>query len=401
MRADTPRVAPDTPRAAPAPAPAALRPRRAFVTPPAPLLEARITAPGKVAVAPQAPLAAAPARGAVIVEVDCVSLCGSDLALFAGKYGGPRRDGLRFGHEWAGRVVATAPGSSFAVGQRVTGDCAAWCGSCDGCAFDRNLCRRLEKYGITIDGFAARRCEVSERHLYHDPYDLPPRLLALAEITAVAWRGVARGLAVGALRAASTVGAGALGVLTALVLHHHHGCAVRLIERDAGRVALVRERFPELTVEVPGDPSGAAPAQRAAGGTSWSALYRGDGAPLVFECAGSVAGFDAALAIATPGGTVVTFGLPGPGVVDVRLVAAKRLAVFGSIGGTGAFPQALAFLARHRETVTRLITHRFPLPRAEEAFRCAASDPERLKVQLTWREAAAAAAPERTGGEAR
>ena len=241
----------------------------------------------------------------------------------------------------------------------------------------RSLCRRIEKFGITTDGFSVRRRTVPERYLYRDPHGLSGELLALAEIFAVGLRGVARGLAAAVEKGEClVVGGGPLGVVTALLLRHLGRSPVWVLERDAQRAALLAATFPQLrhlaAAEVP--EVGESPA--------YSDLHKAARFPLVCECSGSAGGLNAALLLARAGGTVVAFGLGRPGVVDMRLVVTKGLALLGSIGGTGAFPQAMEFLTREREAAARLITHRFAVERAAEAL--AGADSRRLKVQLSF-----------------
>ena len=69
---------------------------------------------------------------------------------------------------------------------------------------------------------------------------------------------------------------------------------------------------------------------------------------------------------------------------ELRLAVTKCLTLLGSIGGTGAFPQAMRFLDLHREVVSPMLTHRFPIEQAETALRCGVGDPARIKVQLTF-----------------
>src|ERR1044072_3573375 len=85
----------------------------------------------------------------VLVKVERVSLCGSDYRLFNGTYHSLATYSIRFGHEWSGTVVDIgAEVTKFEEGDRVTGDCSRWCGTCSFCQKDKNLCKRIEKYGI-------------------------------------------------------------------------------------------------------------------------------------------------------------------------------------------------------------------------------------------------------------
>lgn len=340
------------------------------------MMDLRIEGPRRLACRNHAPLDRAPGPGEVRVAVERVTLCGSDYRLFEGSYGGPCRYPLRFGHEWAGRVVQGGPGTRLAPGTRVTGDCSRWCGGCDRCAADRNLCRRVEKFGITCDGFSTPVRVVEERYLYPDEHGLGPGALALAEVFAVAWRAVERAGPAAPADPALVVGAGPLGVAVALVLRHARGAgAVDVTERDGERVRLAAGRFAEVRAvpPPPGLPEGCGYAEM-----EEAARY-----PLVFDCSGSPAGLDAAAAACAPGGTVVALGLGGGAAVRGDLLVAKGLTVRGSIGGTGAFPQAMALLAAHRDIPERMVTRRLPARRARAALapRRRGGD---LKVQLEF-----------------
>jgi threonine dehydrogenase-like Zn-dependent dehydrogenase len=153
--------------------------------------------------------------------------------------------------------------------------------------------------------------------------------------------------------------------------------AVWVLERDPGKLSMLRERFPGLRwLEPPEDLEGA--------GATYADLHRRARFPLVFECSGSAGGLGSALLLAGMGATLVDLGLGSARGFDSRLVVTKGLSLLGSIGDTGAFPAAMDFLARHRDAAARLITHRFTVQEAAVAFRCGAEDPGRLKVQLRF-----------------
>jgi L-iditol 2-dehydrogenase len=321
-----------------------------------------------------------PVAGQVLVEVDYLSLCGSDFGLFAGTYSGPRRYPLRFGHEWAGTVVDAPRESRLALGARVTGDCSRWCGRCELCGVDRNLCSQIEKFGLTRDGFSTRRRLVEERYLYEADQGLGARELALAELFAVAQRGVDRAIAeVVADEELLVVGAGPVGLATALLLMRAHGLRqVRVAEADAQKRRIVHERFPDVTLVEPPTPEALERVH------SYRDLVHLGRYGVVFECSGAVAGLNGALLRARRQGLVVCFGLGRPGPVRTDLLVTKGLRLAGSIGGTGRFPEALAFLAEHGAEMLKMVTHLYPAESAQEAFETSIADPRRIKVQLRF-----------------
>ncbi len=76
--------------------------------------------------------------GELLVEVERVGICGTDVELYTGEMAyiddGFMHFPMRLGHEWTGRVVAAgSPDDDGWVGKRVTGDTMLGCGRCEYC----------------------------------------------------------------------------------------------------------------------------------------------------------------------------------------------------------------------------------------------------------------------------
>jgi threonine dehydrogenase-like Zn-dependent dehydrogenase len=342
------------------------------------MIEAVIREPGHVEVNDR-PYACRPAGGEAVVEVRCLSLCGSDYKLFEGSYGGPRVYPICFGHEWSGVVVRAAAGGRIPRGTEVTGDCSVWCGRCAMCRRDKNLCRRIEKFGITTQGFSRQFRPVAERFLYPNGFGLGFSELALTEPCAVVVHGVARVAAV--LRRARSVviaGAGVLGVLTHLVVRQVYGVdEVVFLEPEPGRREVVRRIVAGARFLEPPD-------RESVGSLTYRELSDLAVADVGFECSGTAEGLNALLALVRPLGTALTFGLGRPGPVNTNLLVLKGLRLAGSVGGTGCFPEAMEFLAANRQAARALVTHRARIERAQAVFESTAHDAGRLKVQMEY-----------------
>ena len=81
-----------------------------------------------------------PGRAEILVRVDAVAICATDLEIM--EYGTPAmiQGGLPFnknwtpGHEYMGTVAALGPGvDEFEIGQRITVEIHAGCGQCKRC----------------------------------------------------------------------------------------------------------------------------------------------------------------------------------------------------------------------------------------------------------------------------
>lgn len=109
--------------------------------------------PGRPIVLEEIPLPK-PGSGEALIQVDCCTLCGSDLHSIHGRRKVPMPTIL--GHEILGRVHALpaedvpcdVDGAAIEVGERVIWSVAASCGSCDRCVVGvPQKCRHLFKYG--------------------------------------------------------------------------------------------------------------------------------------------------------------------------------------------------------------------------------------------------------------
>ncbi|MCW2641666.1 MAG: alcohol dehydrogenase [Dactylosporangium sp.] len=113
-----------------------------------------VSAPGTAAVEEVEPPAAGP--GEVVVDVERVGVCGTDLEFFTGEMAYLRQGHasypLRLGHEWCGVVSATGDGVDPGwLGRRVTGDTMLGCGHCHRCRSGRqHVCG--DRYEVGIRG---------------------------------------------------------------------------------------------------------------------------------------------------------------------------------------------------------------------------------------------------------
>jgi L-iditol 2-dehydrogenase len=319
-----------------------------------------------------------PAPRQALVEVHRIGLCGSDYRLFDGTYSGPKRYPIRFGHEWSGRIVDLPAKSKLDRNAWVTGDCSKWCGDCNLCRLDKNLCRGIEKFGITVDGFSTQYRMVEEKYLYQDEFGLEPRLLALAEFFAVAFRGVM--YAERELENADealVLGAGPIGLATYLILKYHYGVnRVRISDPNQGKVAAARTSLdvPEFTHDLLEQPDEQT--------STYEDMQRLARYPVVFECAGCAPAVNRALSVVGKGGTVICLGITPPSAIRTDLLVTKGVRLQGSIGGTGAFPEAMKFIAANARVAGGMVTHEFPVQRTQEAFEHTMDCEQRIKVQL-------------------
>src|SRR3954449_11731291 len=76
--------------------------------------------------------------GEVVVDVERVGICGTDVEFYTGEMAyleqGLTHFPIRLGHEWTGVVAALGPDTDPSwLGRRITGDTMLGCGTCRFC----------------------------------------------------------------------------------------------------------------------------------------------------------------------------------------------------------------------------------------------------------------------------
>jgi L-iditol 2-dehydrogenase len=321
-----------------------------------------------------------PTGSQVLIRTHAVGLCGSDIGLYRGTYDGPRNYPLHFGHEWSGTVEAVGPGAGkIAPGDKVTGDCSIYCGRCDLCRQDKNLCRQIEKFGITIDGASRQFFLQDERYLYRAEPDSDLDLVALSEPLAVGAHAVRRVREARPHLAREKVlvlGGGTIGLCCLFALQYLEGCdRVEVFDIVQPRV---RQAI-ELGACVPTD-AGASPGDSA----SYSGLYSGRGYDAIFETSGAPAAFRQAVDLVRPMGTIMALGFIPEVEFSLKQITLKAAQVLGSMGGTGEFDRVLAFAREHPLLANALITGRVPYREYDRAFDLALDRSQSKKVLLEF-----------------
>jgi 2-desacetyl-2-hydroxyethyl bacteriochlorophyllide A dehydrogenase len=298
-----------------------------------------------------------PGDGEAVVQVFASGLCGTDYRIWNGdravQY--PRI----LGHEFIGEVVAVGAGvETLRPGQKVAVEPNYSCGACPLCREgNRNLCLSRTAIGIDVNGGFAEQACLPARCCWPAPPEISDEQLMLAEPLAVVVRAVTRGEAKRG-ESAAVLGVGTLGLLAIQVLEAR-GVRVLAIGRTEHREQLARAMGAEQFTA--GGAGGAAEAARVFSGR--------EGVDLVIETAGTGAAVEQALELTHPGGRVVLTGLPHEAsTVNFFGVVRRELRIIGSMIYRDEFPEAIRLLSSGAVTVDRLVTHRFPLARIQEAF---------------------------------
>ncbi len=319
--------------------------------------------------------------GEAMVRVTEVGVCGSDLKMYKG--GHPvHRPPLTLGHELIGEIEALPDGYSggLAEGEPVAVFPAIFCGACHACRNGRpNICPRMRLIGGHETGGMSSRISVPVDNLLRIPDALPADRRILIEPMAVAVHGANRA-ALAAGETAVVIGAGPVGLMTALVLRAKG--AERVVIAEISGSAIERARafgFDEAL-----DLNAADLVEHLA------VLGFEEGVEVVLDCAGApdtpVEGMDGLV----PGGRLLLVGVP-PAAISFDSVSLQRgeRDVEGSMLYTfEEFGEAMRLLEEgiipDSAVDAGLVRAEFPVDRAQEAFALLASgDAPVLKLVLT------------------
>lgn len=295
--------------------------------------------------------------GEALVQVDACGFCGSDINIVAGTH--PRaRVPLTIGHEISGRIARLAhPSHELALGDRVTAYPLISCGTCYACTHGNpHVCRQLRLFGFDVDGGMAQFVKLPVASLMKLPRDMPARIGALIEPLAVAVHGVGRAALEG-VQVAAVLGAGPIGILTALVAQSRGIPHVLISDVLPSRLELARSLG--LTTIAAGE------ALR----TRVMELSNQNGADVLYECAGHPSSAREMTSLVRSRGVIVNIGVfKKPVEIDMQAVNFKEIEILGSRVYERKDFQSAIDLAMHLP-LDNIVTQEFPLQDVSDAFK--------------------------------
>ena len=281
--------------------------------------------------------------GFALIRLLLGGICNTDLELQRGYYGFA---GIP-GHEFVGEVVEAD--DLNLVGRRVVGEINLACGGCDWCARELGIVRHP---GAFQEFFT-----LPERNLHILPDEVSNEQAVFVEPLAAATEILDQG-AIPAGETIAVQGDGKLGLLIAQVLLAN-GYAVEHFGRHARKLAI----------------SGRAGARTHTNGDVPERAFG-----WVVEATGSSAGMETALRMVRPRGTVfLKSTVHDRAAIDWAGVIVNEISLIGS--RCGRFEPAIQLLREGRVDVLSMISARFPLSAAPEAF-ARAAEHGNMKVLL-------------------
>ncbi|MFL6947899.1 MAG: zinc-binding dehydrogenase [Xanthobacteraceae bacterium] len=342
-----------------------------------------------------------PGRAEVLVRIDAVAICATDLeiihhgppALIQG--GEPFNKNFTPGHEYMGTVVALGPGvDEYAIGERVTVEIHAGCGQCKRCRDgmytschnyglnygDKNKGHRAN--GFTTDGGFAEYAVNNINTLVHVADEMSDEEATLVVTAGTAMYGLTE---LGGLVAGESVvvtGPGPIGLLGVAVAKALGADPVILTGTRDNRLAMGLELGADFVVNARKEDPVAAVRR----------LNGGKGVDYVVECSGAANAVNEAVQMVNRGGKVCLAAFPREQVpVDVAHIVRNNIYIYGIRGeGRNATHRAEAFMRQKRFDAAKIHTHTFGLDDLPTALRYARERiDDAIKVVVKMRGSAA------------
>lgn len=275
------------------------------------------------------------AAGEVIVDVERVGICGTDVEFYTGQmaylHQGHASYPLQLGHEWSGTVSSVGEGvDPVWIGRRVTGDTMLGDQTCRRCVRGhQHVCEQRQEVGIRggRPGALAEQFTVPVWSLHVLPDGVDPALGALVEPGGNALRA-ARAAEVGEGDRVLVLGPGTIGLLVAMFLRDM-GAEVHILSRTHRMQSFAtelgfenfwtEETLPDLAMDAVVDASNAPqlPAR--------------------------------AVELVEPAGRVVYVGLAGsPSLIDTRDLALKDATAVGILSASPGLADTIQYYATGR-----------------------------------------------------
>jgi L-iditol 2-dehydrogenase len=302
-----------------------------------------------------------PQDGEVLLKVKTIGICGSDLHVFEGHHPFVTYPVMP-GHEVSGEIIAVGAGvDESLIGRNAVIEPSLPEGERPRFEPGRyNIASELKVMGFQVPGAMAEYFALSLDRIHLVPDHFTHDMGAVVEPTAVAVHGLRLAGNIAGLNV-GVIGAGSIGLLTAQIAKAYNAASVTVAEFDDHR-RNVSETLGFNT-------------------TRTLAEQQFD---VVFECVGVESSMRSAIFACRKGATVVVMGVFGKEVsIPVGLIQDWELRILGSLMYVSDdYKEAIRLLASGQVKVDSLITHRFPLNQARQAFDTALQRGTALKVLI-------------------
>lgn len=297
-----------------------------------------------------------PPEGYVLIKVAAAGICRTDIELL---YHSPEPLEVFPGHEAVGILEDPNGAEGFSVGDRVLVNCHIVCGTCRHCKNeDRIFCKDLKVIGFDVHGAVAEYLIVPKENITKIPDDITfEQAVLLTDALGTPYNGVKKaGIKPG--DKVGVIGVGPLGIMCVLCAKYFNGEIIALdmlqhrLEQSKkfGASHTINPSVDNVREEI-------------------DKLTDGIGLDIVIECSGSAKAIKMGLDLLKERGTLLQLGV----CTDVSIntfddLICKELTIIGSRGFVDSEIPEIIDLIRKSPNIGDVISHRFKLEDAQEAF---------------------------------
>lgn len=316
-----------------------------------------------------------------IIQVDAVTICGTDLHILGGDVPAVA-PGRILGHEAVGTVVEAGSGVvGLTAGDKVLASCISACGVCAYCRQGSyGQCRGGGGWilGHLVDGVQAQyaRLPFADLSTYKLPHGIPDEAaVLLADILPTSYEV---GVLNGRVRPGDTVvvvGAGPIGLAAILTAKLYSPSHVIAVDKAESRLQAAKMFGADMAVRPEDNPEELV-----------ASVTGGLGADVVLEAVGVPQTFELCTTLVRPGGRVANIGVHGkPATLHLEDLWIRNVTITTGLVDTFSTPRLLAMLAAGQLDVGHMVTHRFGLDEFMDAYDVFARPAQTgaLKVVLT------------------
>ncbi len=306
------------------------------------------------------------APGRVIVKLEYVGICGSDVHYYHTGTCGPFKVDLNedfmLGHECAGVVAEVGEGvKSLKVGDKVALEPGITCGKCEFCKSGKyNLCPDVVFLATPpVQGCNMQYIAFPEDMCFKLPDNMTTKEGALIEPLSVGFHAANQGeVAVG--DTVVILGSGCIGLVTLLSCKAHGAGKVIVADlvdarlekaKELGATAVINSGKEDVLEKI-------------------KELTGGKGADKVFETAGSPVTIAQTAHIVKRGGRIVLVGLASVEEINYNFaqIMDKEAEIRSVFRYRNIYPAAIAAVAGGAIDVAKIVTHEFDLDHIEDAY---------------------------------
>ncbi len=301
----------------------------------------------------------------VLIEVKAVSVCGSDLHIFHDTH--PYWPPVVLGHEFSGIIAQVGEEvSGWKIGDRVVSETRTGaCGVCYTCQSGfPQVCDQKRAYGIGLNGAFAKYVAGPAKLLHNLPDNIPFDVAAITEPIAVCVTSVVERCGLQAGESVIVTGPGPIGLISVAVAKAAGAKSILVTGRSSDE-GIRFEKAKQLGADETINVDVADPIKKVLEATN------GLGADLLVEASGGASAIYQAFDMVRRLGRICAIGISGrqevPIPYDKGIFKALRYDFCFSSSWT-AWEKTIGLMFNGMLPAEKLITHRLPLERWEEAF---------------------------------